>query len=82
MGIKVPRLDMCKSLLLSKIANQMWCDQPFRQRKRATEGTVGVARGGGGLEVTGKCRGWGWHWSTFEGRRGRQYNRVFIKKGV
>ena len=40
---KVPRLDMCRSILsLSKIAHQMWCDYSFSQRNRTTERTVGV----------------------------------------
>ena len=43
----VPRLDMCRSiLLLSKIAHQMWHDHPFSQRSRTTEKTVGVEVGG------------------------------------
>ena len=45
----VLRLNMCRSILsLSKIAHQMGCDQPFRQRNMATErtGEMGV-RGDG-----------------------------------
>ena len=42
-GTKVPRRDICRSILsLSKIAHQMWRDNPFSQRKRTTEKTVGV----------------------------------------
>ena len=46
-GTKVPRLNMCRSiLLLSKIAYQMWRDHPFSQRNRTLERTVRVGVGG------------------------------------
>ena len=44
--IKVPRLDMCRSISLSKRTHQMWHDHPFSQRNKSTEGTVGVRFGG------------------------------------
>ena len=49
----VLRLNICRSILLSKIAHQMWCDQPFSQRNMTTErtGEVGV---GGDREVGDK----------------------------
>ena len=67
-GTKVPKLDLCKSILsLSKIAHQMCHDHQLSQRNRATERTVGV-----GLEVRRKLRGL----TKFESRVGvkhRQY---------
>ena len=43
---KVPRLDMCRSIIsLSKIAYQMCCDHPFSQRSKTTERAVGVGVG-------------------------------------
>ena len=46
-GSKVPRLDMCRSILsLSKIAHQIWHDQPLSQRNRTTGRTVAVEVGG------------------------------------
>ena len=41
-GTKVPRLDMCRFILLSKIAHQIWHDQPFSQR----HSTIKQCRGG------------------------------------
>ena len=50
---KVPRLTMCRSIkLLSKIKHQMWLDDPFSQRNKAT-------KNGGG------CEGWR-GWTKFE----------------
>ena len=43
--IKVLRLDICTSMILSKIAHQMWRDHPFSQRNKATEWAVGVGVG-------------------------------------
>ena len=40
---------MCQSIILSKIANQMWHDYSFSQRNKTTERAVGW-----GFEVTGK----------------------------
>ena len=65
-GTKVPRLDMCRSILsLSKTAHQMWHDHLFSQS-------------GWGLEATGK---WGIRLDKSEnGGGGRQYRGgVFIK---
>ena len=46
-GTKVPRLDMCRSILsLGRIAHQMWYDHPFSQRNWTTERTIGVEVGG------------------------------------
>ena len=43
-GTKAPRLDMCRSIILSKITHQMWLDYPLNQRNKARKGAVG---GGG-----------------------------------
>ena len=37
---------MCRSILLSKIAHQIWYDYPFSQRNRMTKRTVGMGLGG------------------------------------
>ena len=45
-GIKVPRLDMCGSMIsLSEIVHQMWHDHPFSQRNKTTERAMGVGVG-------------------------------------
>ena len=49
-GTKAPRLDMCRSIILSKITHQMWLDYPLNQRNKARKGAVG----GGGLRQQGK----------------------------
>ena len=42
-GIKIPRLDMCRFIIiLSIIAHQMWRDHSFSQRNKTTETAVGV----------------------------------------
>ena len=42
-GIKIPRLDMCRFIIiLSIIAHQMWRDHSFSQRNKTTEKAVGV----------------------------------------
>ena len=61
-------LDMCRSIIsLSKIANQIWRDQPFSQRYKTTERAVGGRGGGWG-------GGWGsvdcWRRKRKEGRGG------------
>ena len=48
---KVQRLDMCRSILLSKIASQMWRDHPFSQRDRKSSGS--------GAGDDRKVGGWG-----------------------
>ena len=43
LGIKIPRLDMCRFIIiLSIIAHQMWRDHSFSQRNKRTEKAVGV----------------------------------------
>ena len=43
LGIKIPRLDMCRFIIiLSIIAHQMWRDHSFSQRNKTTEKAVGV----------------------------------------
>ena len=42
----------CGSIILSKIAHQLWCNHPFGQRNKATERAVRVGVGGN--------RGGGW----------------------
>ena len=43
LGIKIPRLDMCRFIIiLSIIAHQMWRDHSFSQRSKTTEKAVGV----------------------------------------
>ena len=42
-GIKIPRLGMCRFIIiLSIIAHQMWRDHSFSQRNKTTEKAVGV----------------------------------------
>ena len=42
-GIKIPRLDMCRFIIiLSIIAHQMWRDHSFSERNKTTEKAVGV----------------------------------------
>ena len=44
--IKVLRLDICTSMVLSEIAHQLWHNHPFSQRNKTTEWAVGVEVGG------------------------------------
>ena len=54
-GTKVPRLDMCRSIIsLSKIAHQVWRNQSFSQKNKTTEKAV---------------RRWGGRGGRFEGDR-------------
>ena len=47
-------LDMCRSIIsLSKIANQIWRDQPFSQRYKTTERAVGGVGGDGRVWIVG-----------------------------
>ena len=44
---KVPRVGICRTILsLRKLAHEMWHDNPFNERNKATERTVGVGFGG------------------------------------
>ena len=45
-GTKEPRFDMCRSIILSKIAHKMWHDHPFSQRNKTTERAMEVGIGG------------------------------------
>ena len=56
----------------------MWRDHPFSQRNRTTERTVGMEVGGDRDVGRGG-------WTTFEkgdGRVGKQYGGIFIKREV
>ena len=38
---QVPRLPICRFIILSKMINQMWCDHPFSHRIKAAKRAVG-----------------------------------------
>ena len=64
-------LDMCRSIIsLSKIANQIWRDQPFSQRYKTTERAVGGVGGGwGSVDCWRRKRKEGrGGWTKFENR--------------
>ena len=65
--IKVLRIDMCRSIILSKIEHQIWCDYPFSQRNKAAESALGLVAGG---ERNKRLNLW---------KGGRQYRGVVIK---
>ena len=44
---KLPRFNMSRSIILSKIANQKWRNYPFTQRNK-TKKAMGVEVGGAG----------------------------------
>ena len=43
----VPRIDMCKSMILSRVTHQMWRNHPLKQWNKATKRAVGVEDIGG-----------------------------------
>ena len=60
---------MCRSIILSKIAQQRWHDHPFSQRNKTVERVVGIGVGGNRE---------GGRWTKFEEKKvggggGRQY---------
>ena len=44
--IKILMLDMCRSIILSKIAHQIWRDDPFSKRNKKSKNALGVGPGG------------------------------------
>ena len=47
-GARVPRLDMCRSIILLGKKHQMWCYHPFMQRNKTAKRAVGMEFGGDG----------------------------------
>ena len=68
-GTMVPRIDMCRSMILSGGAYQMWHNHPLKQWNKATKRAVE-------LEDIGGERGVGQNLK----KEGRQYRGVFIKQ--
>ena len=46
-GTMVPRIDMCKSMILSRVTHQMWRNHPLKQWNKATKRAVGLEDIGG-----------------------------------
>ena len=43
--IKILGLDLCRSIILSKIAHQIWGDDPFSKRNKKAKNALGVQPG-------------------------------------